>query len=1410
MQKNQTYPLGFVFFIVSLFCLILSPTQLYSQQNYGAYYINESNGWMYSPQNSNGEYFQFDNNQVGVQVKIRKEAIVCETQPEFNRAILGIIQNLRNTQEYMEQRKQATPYACLGQKNCAMLKIKSRATNQRRFVLTPYVDGKMYEIDISAGQNQTPAPEALAFISQITLDGSSAPLAQTVSQAAQNQMQPNPQIATIQNQDDGLSSFKKNKAIAPPVTTNKATKATTTTNAKPNSPEPATNQTKTTQNSPSTTSKNKTSDFKIKDITVQKPTINKGNIPEIKFSSTNPCAPSNPKEDGLPWEMPKDDKIRLPDGVDAAIPPAIPGLNNLSDMAYNSAVSSAFEAMNLVYGEMSDKEAIAFQAAWTPLFDFPSQEVVDYLNKLNPIVSQFLVCREAYARNMAAIQMVLLDAATAIEFDEQEIWESAMAEASMYSTSLPPLENAMKQLIIKLEVIGNPPNPVAAKCEARRKYNKVFNKPTEFECSSPLTGEWIGYIESDSYEKYHEKQILNIVFSTHKSHNAFVEEPLCGKTAYSLRPNLIKMDRNWASIEKIESWDAPISRDGLGGDRENVLDALNANEDIIDLSITTENATYHYVLERATNANIQETINNGYKRIEELKKTLKGIEDKRKAIENSYDLENSESYAPWENNEEWQKAVDDYQHCDRAISQLEEYLPGIPIFHGACQNWLGNLNQKIYDYMNNEDIVDFTKLMQNVVLNVIPEEVTNNETQAIPAPETNAGNSDKDKISEESIKEAIEFHNEMIGVVKHNLDRELKEREEVIKKLLSSKTKKEAEEHDRRLKDLNFRIIGLQSNIQSEMDLVASYKTGQLVHTRTAFDNYAQHKFINGIKQNIKNIEDTRRIAERIERQIKLLPKEVQGKARDLARETLDGKTIASGDIEKARKLVNTFGKQIEGYAGYDYAMAKEEEAYAEIKEQAAQAGIMVVGVVAVGFGSAALVEAYGAEAAAAIYGPKILGAIYGGTTGLIRGGPKEGLSGALMGYSPNGYALSQFIDGFQNAGNKKDATWSSQAWEGAKQAGYAWCVGKVFELGITGVTKGLLAWRGPNSRLFKPVIQTSAQRSRQLQDVLRSKQQQLDAEDIVQTFETLERELATLKMDEVKNAIKIQQMEDELQQLTASMNASYHAKWQFKYKASPRTMRAFDRRVQQNYANMEPGMVARMDAMGYKMDRVQFKQFRNAGSGGSSSMDLDLVPVQAGTSGKPKTTFMKKDGTIVSAKEFMDDCQRAMNEEYKQLTGISAPASDMNLVTSAHKEAFATSKLLDKNIDMSEFTDEEIASIGKVLRVKAEGIDANKMLTNTNKMQAKARETAKEIENMMLRKLKSDLNNAPAGSAKAKDIQNQITYWENMLKRFKQIGMQESDPTVLMELSNQVRRETGGKDVHAVMDDVARFFGSN
>ncbi len=223
-------------------------------------------------------------------------------------------------------------------------------------------------------------------------------------------------------------------------------------------------------------------------------------------------------------------------------------------------------------------------------------------------------------------------------------------------------------------------------------------------------------------------------------------------------------------------------------------------------------------------------------------------------------------------------------------------------------------------------------------------------------------------------------------------------------------------------------------------------------------------------------------------------------------------------------------------------------------------------------------------------------------------------------------------------------------------------------------------------------------------------------------------------------------------------------------------------KRFQKNYAKISPEIKLRLEALGYDMSDIEFQQFRNSSSAGSSSMDLDWVPVLRSTGQEPgirmftRKMVLKKDGTMVPLKQFMEDAQAAMGHVYYKEFGLSATMSDMNMVTSVHPEAFSTPELLERDVDFSTLTPEEIASVGKVLKVKMDGISRNKMLTKVTKMQARCRESAKEIENMLLKKLRQDLEKAPANSPQQKQIQADIHYWEDMLCRFKKIGMEETN----------------------------------
>ena len=1115
------------------------------------------------------------------------------------------------------------------------------------------------------------------------------------------------------------------------------------------------------------------------DLTFPSPTKRVDAFPVVKFSATDPCAAVGHK-DGLPWDLREvsvTNDLALGENVIPAL--AIPNLHQVSEAGYNSAVSIAFEGMRLVYGPLSDEQARGFEASWTPLFDYPTQEIIDYLNLLNPLISQFLAFRESYIRTLNDLQLILMDAAMAIEADDRFAWEAVMAQAALNASALQTLDSSIASLAAKIEALGNPPDPNFAKCEANRRYRKFF------EVTSP-EGSWAGYQEnfflSDGQHSF-------LQGGNNPETFGLVHNPMF---TYIFKVNVNKTEK-YFSIRVC--FDCNLGSSGARGNvasgdykdkyiRENISGSTNYTGLRIDLPESVRMSTH---LQKFEGSNFP-----------------------------AFTQVSSDQINRWISIDRSQPPL--LRGKERFFQKMLDEQSLAPHFFATAREWTQHNRWNNFNFYEDSVMVpdDLLVAFNNDMMSGVHLEIATPTFDISPEAESKPSELAQAIIDEqeEAIrKDAIDFHTEMIGIIKHNLDRDMADRNEARRAIANAKTQAEVEEHARRIKEYDLRIINLQSNMQAEQDLINTHKTGELVRSRTAFDEYARHLFIESIRENAARMDATRRIAERIDRQIELLPHELREAARARAHNQLDAQTVGTGDIEKARRVVRAINEQVQGYAQYDHALAREAEVDAQQHEFYAQMTLLATGAMFTGLGSSALVNTYGAQTAAAIYGTKTLGAVYGGTTGYIAGGPADGIKQSVSNFSPVGSTVVQFIDGFQKAGLQPNASISDQIWEGVKQAGTGYLTGKAFELGTRLVTQGSLVMFGKESRLFKPIISPPSQRSSLMLDGMRTQQAKLNAQDEIATFRSLESELNILKVNPTSNAAKISQLEDQLNKLAAGLNMSYHAKWHLKYKADSLTRMRFSRRLENQYTQMTPGMIKKLEQQGYNMDGIEFKQFRNSSSAGSSSMDLDLGPVYSSTGVEPGITLgphklvVKKNGSVVTLAQFNEDAQLVMNAEWKELTGMSATLSDMNLTTTAHREAFSTPLLLDHNIDFSTFTSEEVASVAKVLKVKMDGIDKNKMLTHTTKMQAKSREAAKEIQNMLGRKLKSDLANAPAGSPEHSLIEADIKYWEDMLQRFQKIGSDESNPAELIRLNMEIRHETGGRDVNGVISDLISKF---
>lgn len=1102
------------------------------------------------------------------------------------------------------------------------------------------------------------------------------------------------------------------------------------------------------------------------------------NIPEVKFIATDPCNPANHNPNGLPWEEIVLEELNSPEKIDPTIPDPLPDIDHISGFDYNTAVSVAFEGMRLIYGPMPDEEARNFEQAWAPLFDYPSQEIIGYLNRLNPLISQFLAARESYMRCLSSTQLIMLDAATAVEWDDPNAFHAAIGEAQMHTLAMQSLGAAMEELANRIQRLGNPPNPNNIKCEARKRYNRAFQTEEE---EIYLGESWIGTHTSPyqlpGLEELKEPLIRYLFKAKVNGKNKYFAIQLSESEPCSAAE--LKEDEACLSSIKVEQLDftAPddekpeITSDGVFTKYFPKVPVMLISKLTFDYfrlreyaSGGADDAKDQDLL--AAQKEYQDACSNYGTRI------LRSGFFFKTAIE-------------WSSENRWNKYLfgENGVMPETAVEAFEEAIRENIRADMAAKRKSGK--QRREDEKNKELAQEAEKrARQNKMMQ------------------------DSLALENQVREESIACRREIITSIREQIDRENDYKQRAVERLSQAKNEQDAANIRREIADIDMRIMHFRSTMQSEEDAVSTLMTGEIVHTRTVFDEYAQEKMIQNMRIDAARRDATRRAADIVERQIERLPEEQKEQARELARKIIDGKALVSGNMEKVRSLAQALNKQLEGYATHDLATAEEAIAQSELKEAGAQAVIIAAGTVFVGLGSSALAGAYGAEAAATIYGTKALGAVYGGVTGYLSGGPKAGAMQAATFWSPVTGSVASFVNGYYEAGKKGGATTSSQIWEGVKSAGTDYIVGKVFETGVGVVSRSSAAVFGKESHLFKPLLKTPSQRSKEVLDMMRTTRSRLEAEDAVSSFRNLDEQLRILQTDKVANAAKIQSAKKELNQLAASMNADYHAKWFFKYKADPKLRNSFDQLVQENYREMIPKMSESLKNKGYDMSDITFRQFRNASSGGSSSMDLDLAPVLKGTGKEP--AFFIKNGKKVNAKEFMTDAQQAMDQDYYNMFRISAKQSEMNLTTSVHPEAFSTSALLEHDVDFSQLTSEDIASIGKVLDVKVTTIEKNPALTATSKMQAKCREATKEIDNMLLKKLQQDLAKAKPGSNEYQLIKTDIGYWEDLGGKLKKIGTGTNKPMELIHLNREIYHATGGKDATQVVNDLIHKFGFN
>ncbi len=1103
-------------------------------------------------------------------------------------------------------------------------------------------------------------------------------------------------------------------------------------------------------------------------------------LPTVRFNSDNPFDEVNKRTKGTPWQPVDNQPLDLPEEIKALVPEPIPDVKKLSEIEYRSAVSMAFESMRIVYGELTEEQAQEFCKMWAPLFGYPAQNVIDYLNKLNPLLTQFIVARESMGETITDVELLLEDANSALAWDDLSTYNQIVSEASLLSKHIKRLHAGMKELANRIEALGNPPNPLEEMARVRRLHNMGFPKK-----EIPFPGEaWLGVRERDEL-------CVNSLPS--------LQEPLLRH----LFKAKVGAEEQYFVIELSEK--GVPTKDELEKD-SNLLKNIKVVQRFYGMDEDERprfkaDAKFHKYLPNPPKLLITTT-------------TMKLL--------TAFNMSDNYEQVMKENPS---LGEDILTYHNTAGNYGNRMLRG-GFFFKVATDWAYNGKWNQYEiaangYLPQESLRDFEKDLRKEIMD--HEELQRKsrkerkaamEAEAAQAPPVTPEQirqrqvQDSLAMEKKAKEESIAWREEYIRSLEQEIQREEEYRSRAMDNLMRATSADDKRRLYAEIEDIDRRIMNRTANIQFERNEINNMRTGEFNLVRTVYDDYAFAKTIQSCKEEAARNRMVKRAIPTIEKQIERLPKN----ERDAARERFERLYESVNPYEKEgsdkiRKFSNALNETLTAYALKEQAKQEEVVVDHDEYELIANSTIMVCGSITGGIAAAS----YKAPSAA-FWASKLYGMAYAGVTGYIAGGASQGAKAAASSFNPVVSYVYTYVDAYAELSKScnDENELHARALEAANTDALinigtgilgSWTEKLCRAYGPKFLTKPLFV--KPNNNLKVDIKRTKMQINQAKEDLKSFKQMNLEYDQMVAAGAS-KAEL-NAKMAVIEN-------------MTAKINANYHHKWFLKYKADNQDKIVFNKSLERVYNKMIPEMTSELKGMGYHMDDMKLQQFRNASSAGSVGMDLDLAPISKITGREP---VYIRNGVQVSAAEFMRDAQQVMNRVYFKQQGFSARASEMNFVNSAHPEAFSNPDMVKANVDLTRFSADDIASIGKVLKVKADGIENNSRMTLTTQLQAKSREADKEIRNMLLPLLNQRKNDAieryklaegnkfqkKSVMREINDLSRSILYWEKIEKHLNTIGTKTSSPEEIHKLDIAIRKDSGGRNIHQVVNQLIDSF---
>ena len=139
---------------------------------------------------------------------------------------------------------------------------------------------------------------------------------------------------------------------------------------------------------------------------------------------------------------------------------------------YQAMLRHTMEGLRLLYGPLSPTEEKSFNAFWAPFFDHPTKEALDYFQQITPLLDDMTVTLS----NLDGLLPGMGEALQGTMLAGGDPTSGAARVAAVQYQRIKAERARLDDLAQKLSALGNPPNPIAAKCAAHQHHRQVIPK----------------------------------------------------------------------------------------------------------------------------------------------------------------------------------------------------------------------------------------------------------------------------------------------------------------------------------------------------------------------------------------------------------------------------------------------------------------------------------------------------------------------------------------------------------------------------------------------------------------------------------------------------------------------------------------------------------------------------------------------------------------------------------------------------------------------------------------------------------------------------------------------------------------------------------------------------------------------